>query len=208
MLILAHMGATLPPPCRLLGGHVLALQLKNMDHLFCLFVGQMEAQIPIGEIDPSFGRILAAHRDFCPEESGEIDKVLAYFYEGGFHTLLLLLRAHESAPPPDTHPHLPQGQEPCHQTSSGTADVFPWVWHAQVPCMGREALCRTKNRGHGGRLRRRAQRPKTGERRKRSSLNLAWLRGMAGVVYSFWCHAFSCLLHHKPTVSLDVISLV
>ena len=63
--------------------------------------------------------------------------------------------------------------------------------------MDREAFCRTKNRGHGGRLRRRAQRPKTGERRKRSSLNLAWLRGMAGVVYSFWCHAFSCLLHHK-----------
>src|SRR5882724_3061983 len=78
------------------------MQRQKMYHLFCLFVGQMEAQITIGEIDPSFGRILAAHRDFRPEESGEIDKVFAYFHEGGFHTLLLLWRAHESAPPPDT----------------------------------------------------------------------------------------------------------
>ena len=75
------------------------MQRKKMYHLFCLFVGQMEAQIPIGEIDPSFGRILAAHRDFCPEEIIEIDEVFAYFHEGGFHTLLLLLRAPESAPP-------------------------------------------------------------------------------------------------------------
>jgi hypothetical protein len=36
-----------------------------------------------------------------------------------------------------------------------------------------------------------------GERRKRRSLNLAWLRGMAGVVHAFWCHAFRCFLPHK-----------
>src|SRR6266702_2246349 len=73
-----------------------------MHHLFCLFVGQMEAQITIGEIDPSFGRILAAHRDFRPEEIGEIDKVFSYSDHVWFHTLLLLLRAHESAPPHET----------------------------------------------------------------------------------------------------------
>ena len=63
--------------------------------------------------------------------------------------------------------------------------------------MDREAFCHTHERGHGGRLRRRAQLPKTGERRKRSSLNLAWLRGIAGVVYSFWCHAFRGFLPQK-----------
>src|SRR6266478_9703115 len=39
------------------------------------------------------------------------------------------------------------------------------AWHEQVPCIDREALCRTKKRGHGGRLRRRAQLPTTGERK-------------------------------------------
>src|SRR6266446_3212855 len=172
------------------------MQRQKMHHLFCLFIGQMEAQIPIGEIDPSFGRILAAHRDFGPEEIGEIDKVFAYFHEGGFHTLLLLLRAPESAPPHDTPPHLPQVQEPCHQTSSGTADVFPWAWHAQVPCMNREALRRPQKRGHGGRLRRRAQRPKTGERSKRRRLNLAGRRGMAGVIS---CMVVSCCASLTPS---------
>jgi hypothetical protein len=92
------------------------MQLKNMNHLCCLLVGQMEAQIPIGEIDPSFRRILAAHRDFRPEEIGEIDKVFSYVNYIGFHMLPLVLCAHESAPPHDTHPHLHKGQEPCHQT--------------------------------------------------------------------------------------------
>ena len=63
------------------------MQRQKMHHIFCLFVGQMEAQITIGEIDLSFGRIVAAHRDFRPEEIGEIDEVFAYFHEGGFHTL-------------------------------------------------------------------------------------------------------------------------
>ena len=63
--------------------------------------------------------------------------------------------------------------------------------------MDREACCSTHERGHGGRLRRRAQRPKTDERRRRRRLNLAWLRGMAGVVYSFWGHAFCCFLPQK-----------
>ena len=40
--------------------------------------------------------------DSLLEEIVEIDEVFAYFHEGGFHTRLLLLRAHESAPPHET----------------------------------------------------------------------------------------------------------
>jgi hypothetical protein len=73
----------------------LAMQLKKINHGFCLMVYHMESQITIGQINPSFRRILAAHSDFRPEEIIEIDKVFSCFDDGGCHTLLLLLRAQE-----------------------------------------------------------------------------------------------------------------
>jgi hypothetical protein len=72
------------------------MQRQKINHCFGLVVSHMEAQITLCQSNPSFTRLLAAHSDVCPEEIIEIDEVVSCFDYGGFHTLLLLLRAQES----------------------------------------------------------------------------------------------------------------
>jgi hypothetical protein len=164
------------------------MQRKKMHHIFCLFVGQMEAQIPIGEIDH---RLVASWLLTVTSAQKRLVRLIKYlptFTRVGsircsFCCVLTSPHRplHSSAPPKGARTMPSDLLWSCRRVPVGMARSGS----VQGPrgCLSSEEQ-RTRRKTQEA-----CSASQDWRRRKRRRLNLAWLRGIAGVIL---CIVVSC----------------